>query len=174
MNEKLKNNFESLIAAINANPARAEVVATAQTRLVSGVSCEAHIREFPAMSIDEPPGLGGADSGPNPVELVLAALGTCQEIMYAATAALLGMKLDAVKVDVRGYLNLKGLLGLDGGAPAGFSEVKFETRIESPESSEKIQTLIRAVESHCPVMDMLTRPVPVKGKVWLNDERIRT
>jgi uncharacterized OsmC-like protein len=33
-------------------------------------------------TIDEPLELGGTDSGPNPVELLLAALGGCQEIVY--------------------------------------------------------------------------------------------
>jgi putative redox protein len=51
------------------------------------VRCRAGIRQH-AVGIDEPTGIGGTDSGPNPVELVLAALGGCKAITYRFWAAL--------------------------------------------------------------------------------------
>ena len=44
------------------------------------------------MLVDEPRDIGGSDEAINPVELVLVALGTCQEIMYAAYAAVMGIQ----------------------------------------------------------------------------------
>lgn len=44
----------------------------------------------PRFAVDEPPALGGSDPGPNPVELVLAALRTCREITSRAYATALG------------------------------------------------------------------------------------
>ncbi len=76
----------------------------AHTELVEGFLTKAQIRQF-TLYIDEPPQLGGTDKGPNPVELVLAALGTCQEIVYAAYAAVLGIPLDSVKITVKGRLD---------------------------------------------------------------------
>jgi len=114
--------------------------------------------------LDEPPVLGGSDSGPNPVEAVLAALGSCQAIVYRAYATALGLRVDRVEVDARGRLDLRGFLGLAPVAP-GFEEVTFRTRIESPEPPERIQELARIVEEHCPVLDIVRRPVPVTGKV---------
>lgn len=57
--------------------------------------------------VDEPPDLGGSDAGPNPVELVLAALGTCQEITYRAYATTLGIPLERVSVNLTGTIDLK-------------------------------------------------------------------
>ena len=42
-----------------------------------GFRSEARIRDFGPMVSDEPGALGGTDTGPNPVEQVLAALGNC-------------------------------------------------------------------------------------------------
>ena len=124
---------------------------------------DARIRGF-TLRLDEPAALGGADSGPNPVEAVLAALGSCQAIVYRAYASALGLRLDRVEVDARGRLDLRGFLGLAPVA-AGYEAVTFRTRIESPEPPEKIQELARLVEEHCPVLDILRRPVPVTGQV---------
>jgi uncharacterized OsmC-like protein len=173
MSDTVKEAMEKFRTTLLKNPAGTEAVFTAQTKLVSGVTCQARIREFPPLTVDEPPLMGGNDSGPNPVELVLAALGTCQEIMYGAFAALLGIELSKVEVQAKGILDLKGLLALDGETPAGFSEIRFETRIESPAGEEQIKELAKMVEDHCPILDTLVRPMQVNGKVWHNDLRLK-
>ena len=169
----VKKTISELRGQVEAATMGSEAVFSVDTKLVSGVTCEAQIREFPPMVIDEPPVLAGSDSGPNPVELILAALGTCQEIMYAAMASLMDIELDGVEVSVKGYLDLKGLLALDEQVPAGYREIKFETRIESSSDPEKVAQLISMVESHCPILDTIVRPVPVNGKQYLNGERIK-
>ena len=111
---------------------------------------------------DEPAELGGTDTGPNPVEAVLAALGSCQAIVYRAYANALGLQLERVEVETRGYLDLRGFLG-DAAVQAGFERVTFATRVTSSEPEEKIAALARAVEQHCPVLDILRRPIEVSG-----------
>ena len=81
------------------------------------------IREF-RFDVDEPPLIGGTDAGPTPVELVLAALGTCQEIVYATYARVLGIPLDGVAVSAEGRLDLRGFFGV-ADVPAGFQDVSF-------------------------------------------------
>ena len=172
MNEKLKEVLETLRAKYADSPGGSEAGFSALTRLVSGVTCQALIRDFPPLVIDEPPVLGGTNAGPNPVELVLAALGACQEIMYALMGALIGVALDQVEVKVTGYLDLKGLLALNEDTPAGFSEIRVETKLASQDDPEKVKKLIEMVEKHCPVLDTLARPVRVNGKAWLNGNRL--
>lgn len=52
---------------------------------------EATIREFYPIASDEPAGLGGTDSGPNPVEQILAAYGNCLAVGYAANVTVAGI-----------------------------------------------------------------------------------
>jgi uncharacterized OsmC-like protein len=151
--------------------ADSSVTFRAATQLAEGVRTIANIRHF-ALTIDEPTNLGGTDQGPNPVEVVLAALGTCQEIVYAVYAAAAGIRLERLAVDVEGDLDPRGFFGVAEVAP-GFSEVRFHVQIESPESPERIAALIDDVNRHCPVLDILQRALPVSGSVALNGQPVQ-
>ncbi|PHS71096.1 MAG: osmotically inducible protein OsmC [Methylophaga sp.] len=166
--ENVKAAMMKLIEGIQANPASSQVFFKADTEWVEDVRCTAQVRDFPVITIDEPPVLGGQDAGVNPVELVLVALGTCQEIMYSAYASVMDIPLDSVKVSVKGDLDLKGLFGLDESVPAGYTQVTFQTTIESSADDATLVKLVETAESHCPVLDIFTRAVPVNGSVTIN------
>jgi putative redox protein len=170
----VKEALMATIGAIKENPSTSSVVFRASTKLEEDVRCSANIRDFPAFYIDEPPELGGQDSAANPVELVLAALGTCQEIMYSAYASVMDIKLDGVEVDVRGYLDTQGLLGMDESVPAGFKRIVFETRISSDASDEQLTQLINTVENHCPVLDILSSAQNISGTASVNGKQLVT
>lgn len=166
--ESVKQALTGTIGAIQQNPSIANVVFRADTSWEEDVRCRVDIREFAPMMIDEPPELGGQDTAPNPVELVLAALGTCQEIMYSAYASVMDIELESVNVSVKGYLDLHGLFGLKPDVPPGYQRITFETRIQSNAEEKDLQSLIQTVESHCPVLDILTSAQNVTGNVIIN------
>lgn len=166
MSSDLKKSLESLIGTISKNPKSGKAVFRANTFSDNeSFATNSEIREFD-VRMDEPDELGGGDTGPNPVEMLLAALGSCQEIVYRAYAAVLDLNIESIEVKAKGYLDLQGLLNLDD-VPAGFSNIQYETRIISDEPEEEILKLTALVESHCPVMDTIMRAVPVNGRVTL-------
>lgn len=167
--ESLKTALSKTVKGIQDNPAMSRVVFEAQTALVEDVRCTGLVRHFPPIVVDEPPELGGQDRGANPVELLLVALGACQEIMYSAMASMMGIKLDEVKVNLKGSLDLKGLFGMDPAIPPGYQKITYETVLKSSAPEEELRKLIEAVESHCPVLDTLARPIEVTGKVTINN-----
>ena len=164
----LKEALSKTVAGIQQNPLMSRVVFEAETALVDGVRCTGKVRNFAPIVVDEPPELGGQDKGANPVELLLVALGSCQEIMYAAMASMMGIKLDEVKVNLKGSLDLKGLFGMDPAIPPGYQKITYETILKSAAPEEELRKLIDAVETHCPVLDTLVRPIEVTGKVTIN------
>lgn len=169
--EDMKSALQCTIAAVQADPAKARLVFKAETRLKQNVCCTAKVRDFPTMMVDEPPELGGGNLAMNPVELVLVALGTCQEIMISAYAAVMGIPLEEVKVDVKGYLDVRGLFGMDAATPAGYQKITFETTIKSPADEATILKLIETAESRCPLLDTLVRPIEVSAKAYyINDK----
>ncbi len=112
------------------------------------------------LTVDEPHGIGGTDAGPTPIELVLAALGTCQEITYRAFATALGIPLAGVAVTVEGDIDFRGFFAIDEHIRPGFERIRVEVRLDSSASDEALERLTAAVNRHCPVLDMLSTPVP--------------
>jgi putative redox protein len=171
-NEVITAALLEKISNIQRRAVRPQIAYRAQTRLLHGLRCAATVRGFPALFVDEPMDLGGEDSSPNPMELLLAALGTSQEIIFSAYAAVMGIPLDAVSVNVKGFLDIRGMLAMDESIAAGYQHVSYEALIESCADREEIRKLVGMVEDHCPILDTLRRPIEVMGSVFLNGESL--
>ena len=101
------------------------------------------------------------DTGPNPVEVVLAALATCQEITYRAYATTLGIPLESVSVTLEGSLDLRGFFAVRDGVRAGFNDVRGVVNLKSSAPDAELAKLKDVVDAHCPVLDILRAPVSV-------------
>lgn len=143
-----------------ADESQATVKFESRSGLLDGFHTEARIRDF-ELTVDEPEALGGTDKGPNPVELVLAALGTCQEITYRLYADALGIPLDGVSVAVEGDVDLRGFFAAKEGVRPGYRAIRATVTLDSPASEEELNRLKAVVDRHCPVLDILSNPVPV-------------
>lgn len=168
--DRLGTVIEQVRTDLSQAPEPPVVTFAAATELVDEYRTSARIRDF-SFDVDEPPLIGGTDAGPTPVELVLAALGTCQEIVYATYARVLGIPIDRVAVNAEGRLDLRGFFGV-AEVPAGFQDISFTVDIASPAPAADVARLVQAVNAHCPVLDILTQPVPVQGVVRLNGEEV--
>ena len=166
--ERIKKAITELIETIKNKPDTAKAVYRAEVRSGEGLQVKAKVRDFPDFIVDEPPEVGGKDSGMGPHEALLVALGACQEILYVAYAAVMDIPLNNVKIDVKGYMSLKGQLSMDDSVAPGFTDITFDVQVDSPADEETIKNLAKAVEAHCPVLDSLVRPVPVKGTLSVN------
>jgi len=160
----LKDIIVATQADLRANPAHALATFSADSRQVEGLRSETKIRQF-SVTVDEPPSLGGTDTGPNPVEFVLAALATCQEITYRAYATALGIPLQSVSVKLEGSLDLRGFFAVKDDVRAGFKDVRGVVHLKSSAPAAELAKLKEVVDAHCPVLDILRAPVPVELKL---------
>ena len=161
MSFKFKDVFTGTQAALGVDPAQAQAAFHAQSRLGDGVNSAVSIRQF-HVAVDEPPGLGGNDTAPNPVEYVLAALGSCQEITYRLYADALGIPLDGVSVRLTGTIDLRGFFNVQPDIRAGFQGIEAEVILDSPAPQAELERLKQVVDAHCPVLDILRNPTPVQ------------
>jgi putative redox protein len=160
MSGKLKQLITDTQSNYLANPDAAKVTFRSSSRQIEGLRSEVSIRQH-TLAADEPASLGGVDSAPNPVELILAALGTCQEITYRAYATVLGIPLDSVSVELKGDIDLRGFFAVDESVRSGYQNIVGTVHIESSASEAELQQLSAVVNEHCPVLDILTNQVPV-------------
>lgn len=148
-----------LTNAVRANPAAASTVWRADVTWQGGFQSSAQIRAFPPVHSDEPPALGGNDSAPNPVEQLLAALGNCLTVGYAANASARGIELTNLRIAVTGDLDLRSFLGLRPGH-AGFQGITATVHLDSDATPEQLEDLHHAVVGSSPVGHTLQAPVP--------------
>ncbi len=160
LNDVAIESVAGLAAKITEAPDVADTTWSARVAWKGGFRSEATIREFAPVASDEPAALGGTDTGPNPVEQLLGALGNCLAVGYAANATVAGIELRDLNIDLDGDLDLHTFLGLRDGN-AGYDTIRVQVHIDSDATAEQLADLHEKVISTSPVGHTLGRTVPV-------------
>ncbi len=166
----LNDIVDATAQAVAGDPAKARVLFSAagvtEGAVGSTVTAGTH-----TVRVDEPAALGGAGTAPNPVELYLAALISCQVVTYRFWAERLGIAVDDLHIDAEGDLDVRGFFGLDETVRAGFQQVRVNVRILGPEPAQRYAELQAAVDAHCPVLDISTGQTPVRTTLVISDQQ---
>jgi len=126
----------------------------------AGMQVETEVRGFKVLA-DEPREFGGTDQGMSPVEMLLAALGSCQCMSTRFFAGLLGIELAECRVALEGDFDMMGFLDGNSGIRPGLQEIRVTVHIQANAPAEKVAELMSLVESRCPVGDTVLKGVPV-------------
>lgn len=132
---------------MSAHKTRARVSGSA-----AGFAQAIQIREH-SLTGDEPGSAGGTDTGPSPVEFLLAALGSCTSMTLGMYARRKGMALRHVHVDLchhRVHREGGGLI----------DQIERKIQLEGELSAEERARLIEIAEK-CPVHKTLTAGVHI-------------
>ena len=159
-----KEVFAHKQAILRDNPDKARVKVSADSHLVEAFRSHVKTRGFEVI-VDQPPNMGSTDQGPRPSELLLAALAACHEVTYRLYADALEIDLQDIAVSVTGVSDARGFFNVDDNVAAGFSEIYGEIKITSDASDKDIARLQQQVNRHCPVLDDLRKPLPVKLEI---------
>jgi uncharacterized OsmC-like protein len=161
----IRDAVDAVRQRVGDDPARAVIRLRTEASMGEGTRVELRAGGF-EFAADEPVSVGGTGTAPNPVQMALAALGSCQAITYRYWAEELGLRLDAVTITVEADFDTGAFFGFPDavGTPAP-SGVRCSVTLEGPEPPERYQQLAAAVDEHCPVLDLFTRPVPVERTV---------
>lgn len=104
-----------------------------------------------------PPELLGHDEGPAAVESLLAALGACIGGGFTTFGAHMDIPVERVRIDLTGYLDLQGFMGLPapGVVRPGFERIHAKITVKSPAAQAELEKLKEVAESASPVKDSL-------------------
>lgn len=120
-----------------------------------------YIRDLEPYIVDEPPGLLGDDTAPNPSEASLAALGSCVAVGLHANAVARGIQVKKLELALEGDLNITAVWGTGDVSekPVGFTDVRITVDMEGDCPQEEIDALVAHVVQWSPVFNTFSRPV---------------
>lgn len=118
------------------------------------------VRDF-EIAADTSEELLGSNAGPNPQELLLAALNASMIVGFAVHATRAGIAIDSLEIATSGQLDLRRYLGLDPWISPGYGSVVQQVEVRSAASAESLQSVLDAVIATSPVLVSLGRGLNV-------------
>jgi len=108
--------------------------------------------------------VGGYHDGPNPGDLLCAAVATCLDSTIRIVADRMGVPLEHLAVDVTANVDVRGTLMLDRDVPVGFQTMRCHVDIQPAASAkpEMVQKVLAVAERSCVNMQTLRAGLPVE------------
>lgn len=155
--------FERNRDAMTLRPSVAKGTATARARMVDGFACEITDGSW-TLRADMHPKHGGTDTGPNPGVFLRAALASCLAAGYVRYAAVAGIPITSLEVEVQADYDARGEFGL-ADMPPGYERVRYVVFIESPAPEAEILAMIEEADAHSSILDDFRRGLDVRRDV---------
>ena len=119
---------------------------------------------------DMPPGLGGSQGGPTPGWLLRAGVASCTATVIAMTAAMEGIELEALEVEVHSRSDTRGVLGLRGEdgeeGDAGPRDFRIHVRLSAHGTADAaLQALVATACHRCPMANAIQSALPLPVSV---------
>jgi uncharacterized OsmC-like protein len=157
-----KKGLEDLIAKGKANPGavrtlKCRTVAEGRFRHLN------FIRNLPAHVVDEPPGLLGDDTAPNPSEASLAALGSCLAVGIHANAVARDITIRSLELELEADINITSVWGAGDTSPkpVGFDAVRIKVHLDADAPRSELDELVAHATKWSPVVNTFAKPVAV-------------
>lgn len=154
--------LRAYIDSVEADPANADRDPTVVARWVGGT------RAAVTSSLGGPPVFMGGDEDPSAMGMLLRALAACDVEVVVARATLLGVKIEELTIEAKGYFNVARYLGIDTDEGAGYQHVSYVVNLKTADATpEQIESIREALDAS-PVADTLQRHVPVSFELNLS------
>ena len=114
--------------------------------------------------------LGGPRGGASPCDMLCAALAASQDSALRLAAARHGVRIAALGVEVSGWTDARGALGVDRDVPVGLQTLLSTVRLEvvPGTDADAVQQMLADAERACIVLATLRRALPVYIRIEHN------
>jgi uncharacterized OsmC-like protein len=159
--------------ALTAAPEAARFQWRASTTWVNGTHSRSTVHEFSGLGAehthrrpfvfdaDHPEVFAAEDDGATPVEIVLAALGSCLTAGVAAVATHRGVQLRSVTASIEGDMDIQGILGIDPDVRNGYSAIRVRFQIDADADRADLEAIVAQSQKRSAVFDIVTNPTNV-------------
>ena len=152
--DQLKTRQAPLKDHYRESPEAALVTLSAEGSLTEGISCSVQTGKALAVA-----GLHSATGGDGTMicsgDMLLQALVACAGVTLNAVATSMGLVLRGGSIRADGDLDFRGTLGVDKQVPVGFQTIRLTFELDTDESEENLNTLMRLTERYCVVYQTL-------------------
>jgi putative redox protein len=156
--------YDATRAAVETDPETGLGSFRTVTDWVDGARARTTARSF-SIETDEPSPLGGTDKAVDPMELVLAAVGTCLTIGWVTHAARRGLDFRDLRIEVEGDYDLRGYLGVGDETRPGFGRLRYTVHVDTDASETDLEDILKAAEKGSPMVDNVVNATPMEGSV---------
>lgn len=158
--ERVREALERKRKVFARSPSTAQGTAVTRVRLRDGVTCEIEDGAW-KLAADFSEKGGGAGEGPDPGVLGRAGLGSCLAMGYAMYAALRGVPLDELTVEVQADYDARGETGVDDSVTPGYLQVRVVVSATSPAPEDEVAAILDEAERYSPWLTIVRDPVPI-------------
>jgi len=156
--------MEATKAHVAGNPDDGKGAFETVTEWRDGAVAVTRARSF-TLETDEPTPLGGTDSAIDPMELLLASLGTCLTIGWVTHANQRGVDFRDLKIKVNAPYDLRGYLGLDKDVRPGFLDLSYTVEVDTDADDSTLAEIKEAAETGSQMFDKILNATPVAGEI---------
>lgn len=168
----IKKAYERIRTLVKKKPEIGKKTVSTKVRLKEGTTCEVVHKDW-TFKVDIGESEGGNNEGPGPGLLQRGALGGCLAIGYVQQAAVLGVPIAHIEVEIEADKDLRGRFGLND-SPPGSQSIRYNIMIESPASEEEIHKVIEEADRLSPVLDDIKRAIPVSKNTKIISTKTQT
>lgn len=173
--EKLRANLEDTARTLAEDATAGHVRPYVQTRLIRDVQAVSDFNQYGkefSFRCDEAADRAGLGEAPSPLRYFLSSIAFCLQVWYAKGAALMGVELDDLAIDVRTYMDMRGEHKV-GDAPPHPQWIVVEAGVTSPSDAATVLAMVGEANDRCPVSNLVAKAVPMYERIRLNGATIR-
>lgn len=156
--------FDQTKEAVSHDPATGTGSFTTLTRWEDGARARTSARSF-SIETDEPAPLGGTDAAVDPMELLLASLGTCLTIGWVTHAARRDVEFRDLSIEVEGDYDLRGYLAIDDAVRPGFGTIRYTVHVDTDADAQTLDEIRHAAERTSPMFDNVLNGTRIEADV---------
>ena len=169
-NEVIRETVARAIAVIGKRPSSGQGTEISRIDVAPDGCCTVTDGDQ-TLTVDLSEDYGGRGSAACPGVLLRASLGACLAQGYIIQAALHGVPINSLSIELQGDYDMRGNLGIDKTIPRSFLCMRYIVTIDSPAPRAAVEQVIDRSDDLDWVRDVFARAIPMEREIKLTHSR---